>query len=122
MATERIKKDVLFYKVDGHFDDGLIFNIPAKLRDDKADSTYTDDLGNELQEHDKRKLRRANDQKLIIITRQQADEIELIREDLKPFLIAARVFKWIWKHIILVIISTVAIAAGVSWATGLVGG
>ena len=122
MGTDRIEKDPLFWRSDDHHEDGLVFNIPAKVKADSEDDTIVSMDQGELDhidvERDKRKIRRKNQELLIIETRKQRFEINLIRKDLKPFLIAASVFRWIWKRIILVAIALVAVGALSAWLGG----
>ncbi len=121
-GTTRIERDPLYWKVDDHFIDGLIYDIPGKLKDLHDDATISEAFGTPEQEHRKREIRRDNEKLMIIETRKQRVEIELIRRDLKPFLIAAGVFKYLWKHIILVVLTLAAISVGSAWMTGILGG
>lgn len=122
-GTERITKDPMYYTVDGHFNDKLIHDIPGKLREDREDSTISDEtISTEEIERDKRRMRRNNQKYLIEEIRRLREEVELMRKDLKPYLIVSAIAKYLWSHLILTALTTVALGALVAWLTGLIGG
>ena len=125
MGTKRVEKDPLFYKSDDHFEDGLTYNIPAKVKAEAEDETIVSEdeaaLDPEEIERDKRKLRRTNQKNLILNTRRHDVEIKDIRKDLKPLLIACAVFNWIWTHIIGVALAAVGVTIMTAWLTGMFG-
>lgn len=115
MNTRRIKRDPMYYTVDGHFDDRLVYDIPGLLRAEQDDSTISEEFGTEEHESLKRRQRRKNQKELIHETRKQREEIEQIRKDLKPFLISAAIIMWLWSHILSVAIAAIAVGAIVTW-------
>ena len=122
MATKRYVRDPSYYTDDGHFDDDLIYDIPAKIKGRENDmalagrSFTVDEINNTMDG-----MRRDNQKQLIVAARKQQEQIDQIRINLKPILMTCIILKWLWQHIIAVAISTVAVGAAVGWMTGLIG-